>query len=273
MKIQKCRTKFIEGSKFKKIMKSFLAAIAIISLSFFAGDLMAQGKSKALFSTVNEKGEPVLPDNATYLLVLTPRNDTTWELCQYRYDGPRVYMKTYGDKELTNEHGYFAYYDEKGRIDSSGTMVNGERDQFWYYYTDSLTVYQTKFYQDGQLIYDKDKKQLDKEKVNADTLVDFKRVERMAQFKKGDVAWTKYLQKNINIPKRFEALGHAGQVRVRFVIEKNGKVDDAQIAVSLEYSADEEALRIIRNSPAWIPAMQNGREVKAFRIQPFTFSK
>jgi protein TonB len=254
-------------------MRLFPAFFLLLAVSFVSVATMAQGKSKTYFSTINENGDPVQPDNATYLQVLTERNDTTWEFSYYKYDGPRIYMKTYRDKNMTMEHGHSAYYDDKGRIDSSGHIFNGRKEQYWHYYTDSLTIYQTAFYQDGQLVYNKDKNQLDEEGTNSDTLVGFTRVESEAQFKKGVDGWTKYLQKNITIPKRFETLGHAGQVRVRFVVEKNGKVDDTQILVSLEYSADEEALRIIRNSPAWTPAMQNGKTVKAFRIQPFTFGK
>jgi len=254
-------------------MKLLFAIILLAVVSCVPILTGAQGRSKAYFSTVNENGDPVQADNATYLLVLTARNDTTWELSQYHYDGPRVYMKTYRDKDMTIEHGYFVYYDDKGRVDSSGNIFNGQKDQYWNYYTDSLTVYETAFYRHGQLVYNKDQNQLEEERKNPDTLIGFTRVESEARFKKGVDGWTKYLQKNITIPKRFESLGRAGQVRVRFIVDKNGKVDDAQILVSLEYSADEEALRIIRNSPAWTPAMQNGKTVKAFRIQPFTFSK
>jgi len=44
-----------------------------------------------------------------------------------------------------------------------------------------------------------------------------------------------------------------------------------KILRSVEYSLDEEAIRIIKNSPKWRSAHQDGRLVKAYRRQPLTF--
>jgi protein TonB len=34
---------------------------------------------------------------------------------------------------------------------------------------------------------------------------------------------------------------------------------------------EEEAMRVIKRGPKWNPAIQNGRQVKAYRKQPITF--
>jgi periplasmic protein TonB len=34
---------------------------------------------------------------------------------------------------------------------------------------------------------------------------------------------------------------------------------------------EEEAIRVIKKGPDWVPAIQNGRNVKAYRKQPITF--
>jgi len=34
---------------------------------------------------------------------------------------------------------------------------------------------------------------------------------------------------------------------------------------------EEEAIKVIRKGPDWVPAIQNGRQVKAYRKQPITF--
>jgi protein TonB len=34
---------------------------------------------------------------------------------------------------------------------------------------------------------------------------------------------------------------------------------------------EEEAVRVIKKGAAWKPAIQNGRQVKAYRKQPVTF--
>lgn len=34
---------------------------------------------------------------------------------------------------------------------------------------------------------------------------------------------------------------------------------------------EDEAIRVLKKSKKWLPAVQNGRKVKAYRKQPITF--
>ncbi|MEP7110864.1 MAG: hypothetical protein ABI760_22910 [Ferruginibacter sp.] len=52
---------------------------------------------------------------------------------------------------------------------------------------------------------------------------------------------------------------------------REGNAIDIYLKKSVEYVLDEEALPLIRNSPKWIAAFQNGRALKAYCIQPGTF--
>lgn len=45
------------------------------------------------------------------------------------------------------------------------------------------------------------------------------------------------------------------------------------IVKSVNKELDAIATRIIRQSPKWEPAIQYNRKVKAYRLQPITFSK
>ena len=62
-----------------------------------------------------------------------------------------------------------------------------------------------------------------------------------------------------------------GKVRVLFVVNTEGKTAEIYLKKSAQFGLDEEALQIIKNSPTWKPAFQNGHIVKAYRVQPFTF--
>ena len=42
---------------------------------------------------------------------------------------------------------------------------------------------------------------------------------------------------------------------------------------SVEFVLDEEAIRVIEKSPLWQPAIQHGKQVNAYRIQPIGFVK
>jgi protein TonB len=67
-------------------------------------------------------------------------------------------------------------------------------------------------------------------------------------------------------------MGKTGQVLIYFIVDSNGDIADVKLHKSVEYSLDQEALRLIRQSPKWEPAFQNGKNVKAYRRQPVTFS-
>jgi len=60
---------------------------------------------------------------------------------------------------------------------------------------------------------------------------------------------------------------------IRFVVSKTGDITDAYIEDPGEIKElNDAALKIIRNSPKWIPAIQYNRKVNAYRRQPLTFA-
>jgi len=56
-----------------------------------------------------------------------------------------------------------------------------------------------------------------------------------------------------------------------FAAEIWGEVMNPHIYKSVEFALDEDALDIVRNSPKWNPARQNGHVVKSYKRQPFMF--
>jgi TonB family protein len=83
-----------------------------------------------------------------------------------------------------------------------------------------------------------------------------------------------YLAKNIIYPKDAKALGKSGTVYVEFIVEKNGSVSNVKIIPGrgLYWSLDQEAIRVISNSPKWKPGMQNGQTVRVKKIQKINFN-
>lgn len=102
----------------------------------------------------------------------------------------------------------------------------------------------------------------------------FSKVEIEAEFPGGGVEWTNFLRKNLNarVPVKKKAPAGTYQVIVRFIVSKDGSVSDAMAETSHGYGMEEEVLRIIKKSPKWVPASQDGRPVNAYRRQPITFS-
>lgn len=56
------------------------------------------------------------------------------------------------------------------------------------------------------------------------------------------------------------------------VIEKDGSITNVKIAKSIDLLHDEDALRIIRKMPKWIPAKQNGKIVRCKMLIPISYN-
>jgi protein TonB len=63
-----------------------------------------------------------------------------------------------------------------------------------------------------------------------------------------------------------------GTVVVQFIVDKEGNVSDVSaISGPSEGGLRDEAVRVIKKSGKWTPAVQNGRQVKSYKKQPIVF--
>lgn len=101
----------------------------------------------------------------------------------------------------------------------------------------------------------------------------FTKVEVEAGFPGGEGGWRRYLTNNLNANTPVENGAPEGTytVIVRFIVSKDGSISDVQAETSHGYGMEEEAVKIIKRGPKWTPAIQNGRNVNAYRRQPITF--
>jgi len=96
-------------------------------------------------------------------------------------------------------------------------------------------------------------------------------VEEKAAFTGGEEAFRKFIGKNLNYPKAAKKAGIQGVVHVLFVIEKDGSLSDISIVKGIGGGCDEEAMRVLKMSPAWKPAKQRGKEVRSKLVLPIKF--
>lgn len=109
---------------------------------------------------------------------------------------------------------------------------------------------------------------------NEDALTnDFVSVQIPAQFPDGIQGWTRYLERNLNrdIPIENGAPPSQYTVIVTFIVDKDGKVSDVKAENDPGYGTKEEAIRVIKKGPNWIPANQNGKLVVYRHKQAITF--
>ena len=99
----------------------------------------------------------------------------------------------------------------------------------------------------------------------------FTKVEIESTFPGGDKAWHSYILSNIRYPKKAVKKKIQGTVMLQFMVSKEGKVSDIHVFRSVDPLLDEEAIRLIKNSPDWIPAVQNGRKVNSIKRQSINF--
>ena len=88
----------------------------------------------------------------------------------------------------------------------------------------------------------------------------------------GMEGWTNYLLKNLKYPEEARKMGVEGTVIVMFVINSDGTIRDAEILRGIGAGADQEAIRVVLESPNWTPAYQRGRAVASRMRLPVRFS-
>ena len=100
----------------------------------------------------------------------------------------------------------------------------------------------------------------------------FTKVEIESEYPGGAAAWLRYLNKNFRYPDDAVNNEIQGTVVVQFIVDKEGNVSDvAAISGPENGGLREEAVRVIKKSGKWTPAVQNGRQVKSYKKQPIVF--
>jgi protein TonB len=103
------------------------------------------------------------------------------------------------------------------------------------------------------------------------TPYNFYEVDQLPIFPGGEKAMYEYLQKNLSYPVLARESNLTGTVVVRFVVNKQGDVEQVEVLRTPSSLFNAEALRVIRNMPPWEPATRMGKPVATFYIIPLKF--
>ena len=99
----------------------------------------------------------------------------------------------------------------------------------------------------------------------------FRHVEQMPEFPGGEAALMKYINDNIRYPVMAIENGVQGRVTVQFVVTKDGSVGNVTVVRGVDRNLDEEAIRVCKTLPKFIPGKQNGQPVNVWFTLPVTF--
>lgn len=96
--------------------------------------------------------------------------------------------------------------------------------------------------------------------------------EEAATFDGGIDAFNKYLGGTLKYPEQAQRLGVQGRVFVQFIVETDGSISEVQIVKGIGAGCDQEAMRVLKEAPRWIPGKVDGKPVRQKMIQNIKFS-
>lgn len=96
-------------------------------------------------------------------------------------------------------------------------------------------------------------------------------VEESPTFPGGMEAWGKFMMENLEYPALAKRMGVEGTVYLVFEIRTDGSVQNVEILRGIGAGCDEEAMRVVKKSPNWIPGKQRGRKVNVRMRLPVRF--
>lgn len=89
--------------------------------------------------------------------------------------------------------------------------------------------------------------------------------------KGGMTAFTDYVSKNMKYPYEARRRGIEGKVYIQFVVNPDGSISNVVPVRGIGGGCDEEAIRIVSNSPAWNPGKHKGELIKQRMVLPIAF--
>ena len=96
-------------------------------------------------------------------------------------------------------------------------------------------------------------------------------IERMPEYPGGDEARLKFLRDSLVYPIDARLKGIQGRVYVTFVIERDGSISEVKVLKGIGYGCDEEAIRVVKSMPNWIPGIEEGKPVRVQFNMPLLF--
>lgn len=97
-------------------------------------------------------------------------------------------------------------------------------------------------------------------------------VEEPAVFPTGIPGLMQYIAHSLQYPVKAQSAGIQGKVLVQFIVLPTGAIGSATVKKGLGSGCDEEALRVVRQMPHWIPGKQNGKPVATQFVLPIQFA-
>jgi antitoxin component YwqK of YwqJK toxin-antitoxin module len=227
-------------------------------------------------------------------LIIANFTDSTLSVNQglfqsFYLDGIKESERSYENNVL---EGPWRKWDKTGHLTDSLIYSDGkltDSSKFYYYENHSLSsfsatdfkndTYQVRYFNDsGKLtseVYFIGQKGTRKDYKNGTIQIDslFTRSEKEASFRGGLGAWQRYITSRLSPKIKKFSESDYGTCVIRFIIDTDGKVSDVKATTMQGSKLAKISVDAIADGPKWIPAMQYGKPVRAYRLQPVTLTR
>ena len=225
----------------------------------------AQNDSSVIY--ISKDGKLTTKDSA-YIYSVKSKHDDLWHAATYFSSNNKLQSDgDFADEDLLKPVGKFDNYIEDGILNNTSNFKDGVITGKTYYYKNGN---KKSFIAYGENGVTQQKGWDENGKAIAGYIT-----EQEAKFGNEKGAWNKYLERNLNASVAADAGMAPGiySVVVLFTVSKDGTV------INVKIDADEnhckacmaEAIRVVVNSPAWQPAIQNNEPVIYRQKQKISF--
>lgn len=99
----------------------------------------------------------------------------------------------------------------------------------------------------------------------------FADVDQVPEFPGGMPNLMKFLSANIQYPEAAQKNEIQGRVILKFVVSKDGSIDNITVEKSVSKDLDEEAIRVVKKMPKWVPGIKDNLKVNCYCVLPINF--
>jgi antitoxin component YwqK of YwqJK toxin-antitoxin module len=215
------------------------------------------GKQEGTWLSYHDNG--MLSDSSTYIKGFRIGESRGWDKDGYLTDSTNF--------DGTG-NGFAVFWYTNGQIKRLGSYIQDtSKNKTWNYYYPNGKIKATEEYSNGErkgmVCYD----------LNGKPGKENECVESEAEFPGGMKGWRNFLEKNLNPNVSVDNGAPVGifSVYVKFIVNEDGSLSEIQPLTNIGFGMENEVLRLMNESPNWVPAIEFGVPVKAYRIQPVTF--
>ena len=163
------------------------------------------------------------------------------------------------------KEGNWKYWYSNGTTDSEGTYFNNKRHNIWQFYFETGELSATEVYSNGEAI------KIEWYDIEGTPVTPQEPLEQDPSFPGGNKAMSSFIAENINYPELAREMGEQGIIYISYTVEAGGTLSNFRIRKGVSMSLDQEALRVVKLMPKWIPGIDHGRNANTEFTIPIHF--